>query len=310
VLQAFCAAWGLYASDIAYSIQTIGEDVPSFQLLPRSHDDRDYTALEVLAVLRALRYNDYFVTISFARIPLDHLATSYDHFGDDHICMAPAVGENILIGIEDMKNGSLLFQDLSAIVMTSRKLRRLDFTSCIQRTPNPNLEDSGEDKGCSIVEPLYRLCTNQNTNIDWIIFNGIHLSRTDVDYVMGMLGNRDCHIRAIELSGCHLDMWSLRLLLGEFPTQRHTLEVMNISNNPGRLSPDIVFDSSFASCQSLRIVNLAQLLRTPEPVSLLPMEAIFAWRLEELNLSQTSLNENTVDALVQYVHSAVVGCEC
>jgi hypothetical protein len=299
VLQAYCAAWGLHASNIGYSIRTTGEDAPCLQLSPRSPHGREYTALEVLAILKALRYDDYFVSISFAHIALDHLATAYDHFGDDNICMRPVVGDNILIDIEDMRNGSILFQELSAVVMTGRKLRRLDFTSCIRRTPNPNQEDTPDDKGCGIVEPLYRLCVNQNTNLDWVILNGIHLSRADVEYVMGMLANRDCHLRAIELKGCHLDMWSIRLLLGEFPTQRNTLEVINISHNPGRLSPDVSLDSSFARCESLRIVDLSRLSRTPEPVSLIPDEAISSWRLEELRLSHTSLNERTVDTLVQ-----------
>lgn len=299
VLHAYCAAWGLSAKIISYSIQTEGKDTPAFQLLSRTENGGDYSSLELLAVLRALRYNDYFNSISFSRISFDHLATAFDNHGSEHVCLKSSLGPNSPLNYNDLKNASMLYQEFSSMILTGRKLRRLDLTGCIRRKPNANSTDMTDDQGCGLVQPLYRLCINQNTNIDWIILNDIHLSQTDVEYVIGLLSNRDCHLRAIELSNCQLDMWSLRLLLSTFPSQGNTLEVINISNNPGRLSPEVSFDLQLANCQSLRAVDLSSMTRTAEPVSLIPYNIITAWRLEELNLNHTSLNEDTIDTLVE-----------
>lgn len=299
VLQVYCRAWGLYVSSISYSVEHEGENAPRFSLLPRKDGQPSYTVLELLAVLRALRHNSYFISISFANISLDELASAYDSYGYDHVCVNPRIGSITALNMDQMRSRPLLYQEISAIAMTSVRLRRLDFTSCLTPQSYAIEESSVDEKGCGIIEPLYRLCVNQNTNVDWLVLNGIKLRRADTDYVMAMFGNRDCHLRAIELSNCNLDMWSLRLLLNTMPTQNNTLEVINISNNPGRLSPDISIDDKFSNCHSLRMINLSRILRTNEPVSLLPIDIIASWRLEELRLSQTSLNASTIDDLIQ-----------
>jgi hypothetical protein len=300
-LEAHCSAFDIDPANLNYSIDLECDDPPSIKLKPRSENGvLDYTALELIAFMRALRYNEYFGTISFSDVQLDRLADIYDRFGDDHIVMKPRVGSDIIVTFEEMKHSHILFQELTAIVMTSRKLRRLDFTNSILRVPNPSLEQKGEDKGCTIVEALYPLCINQNTNLDWIILNGIHLSKTDTEFIMGMLSKRDCHIRAIELSGCQLDVWDLRLLLGEFPTQRNTLEVINISNNPGRLSPDITFPLSYMDCRAMKRLCLSGLQLTPENSSLISFDVLSSWRLEELRLTRTRVNEATLATLIRY----------
>jgi hypothetical protein len=302
ILEAHCVAFDIEQSNISYSIETDGEDAPRFQLLPsRNPRTAEYTILELLAIMRSLRFNEFFVTISFANISLDRLGEAFDYFGDDHVCMKPKMGPSILVTFEEMKHSSLLIQELTALIITSTKLRRLDFTSSIRRIPVPVTQEQGDDRGRGIVEALYPLCVNQNTNVDWIALNGIHLSQTDFEFIMGMLAKRDCHLRAIEMSGCNLDTWNLRLLLGELPTQHNTLEAIDISNNPARFSPDISFVHSYSQCQAMRRVNLSRLHVTPEPIPLISSETLFSWRLEHLRLSKTRINERTLEILIKYV---------
>lgn len=253
--------------------------------------------LEVIAFMRAVRYNEYFGAISFAGISLDRLAEAYDHFGDEHIVIRPKMGGEPVVTFEEMKHSSILAQELTAIIMTSRKLRRLDISGTILMTPFPILEQKGEEKGCCIVETLYPLCIRQNTNVDWIILSGIHMSRYDFEYIIGMVDKKDCHLRALELSGCQMDADKLRLLLMKFPTQRNTLEVINISNNPGRLSPGVSFPLELRECQSMKKIDLSRLQFTPDPISLISFDVLSAWRLEDIRLTKTRINDETLKTL-------------
>jgi hypothetical protein len=189
---------------------------------------------------------------------------------------------------------------MTASIITSPKLRKLDFTSCIRRVPSPANLDQGEDNGCGVVEAVYPLCVNKNTNVDWVALNGIHFSQTDFEFIIGMVAKKDCNLRAIELSGCHLDSLSLRQLLGELPTQHETLESIVLSNNPGRFSPDIS-GQSYAQFKSIRVLDLSGLHVTAEPAPLILREVLFSWPLEVLRLSKCRINESTLDALVDYL---------
>jgi hypothetical protein len=299
VLETYCSAFQVDINRIKYDVQTDIEDSPRFQLLPPVALEAEYSVLELVSIMRSLRHNNYFVSVSFAHIPLDTLATSYDHFGDDQICVNPRMGHGLLLSYDELRDSSMLVQELSAVVMTSKSLRRLDFTGTITSSPQPEEENDGTDRGCGILQALYPLCTNQNTNVDWIALNGIHLSRSDFDCIIGMLAKRDCHIRAIELSGCQLDTWQLRLLLSELPTQAETLELIDISKNPGRLSPEIAFGQSFTNCKGLRVVNLSNVQVTLGPEPLIPDSVMLGWRLEELHLSNTRLNAATLEVIVR-----------
>lgn len=65
-LTAYCSAYGVDTSNIRYSVDYTCEDAPAFKLLPTSNRRRPkYGSIELLAILRALRYNETFRTISF-----------------------------------------------------------------------------------------------------------------------------------------------------------------------------------------------------------------------------------------------------
>ena len=305
-LTAYCIAYEVNPASIRYTINYQCEDGPRFELLPIADGRRrDYHVHELLAVMRALRFNESFGSISFADVRLDNLRASHDVFGTEYICSKTKRGTPIRLSPAELERSSLLVQEIRALAATSKKLRRLDFSGCINVTP-PFPIDEGEsnviDNGCGIVEALFPLCRQQTTNVDWITLNGIALSDADLDYLVGAAVDRSCHFRALELSRCGLNDRTLGLILDALRAQDNTLEALDISGNLARLSP-AVFDNQISVFGFIRQLNLSHLSRTSGPESLLTEETLSTWRLEELRLSGTNVNEKTVEALATYLGS-------
>jgi hypothetical protein len=182
-LTAYCAAYDIDTSNIRYTIDYDVEDAPQFALLTSATPGRpNYSAPELLAVLRALRFNETFCSISFRGISLDPLHQLRDEHGIDHIAFTTRSGGSLnLVGLGQK---SLLVQEIQAISIKSKKLRRMDFSYTISRK-SCNYSEGDPDPGCEIVEALFPLCRRQLTNVDWIILNGIELDETDLDYLGG-----------------------------------------------------------------------------------------------------------------------------
>jgi hypothetical protein len=180
-LTAYCAAYDVDTSNIRYAVSYDVEDAPLFTLLPPANPRRTkYSILELLALLRALRYNESFSSISFRGISLEVLHSLRDFYGTDHVAWTERSG--IAIDIKGQGQKSLLIQELRALAVKSKKLRRMDFSGCIERRPQD--DDAGtKDPGCEIVEAVFPLCRKQLTNLDWIVLSGIELGETDLDYL-------------------------------------------------------------------------------------------------------------------------------
>ena len=189
-LTAYCVAFDVDAFNIRYGINHDVEDAPQFTLFPPASLIRSkYSILELLAVLRSLRYNEAFRSISFGGIPLDALHHLKDPHGIDQIAWSSRSG--IPLDIKGLGQKSLLIQDLQGIALKSKKLRRMDFSFCISRKPQD--DDGGDrDPGCEIVEALFPLCRRQLTNLDWIVLNGIELGESDLDYLSGSCAGLVC----------------------------------------------------------------------------------------------------------------------
>lgn len=300
-LIGYCVAYDVKPENIRYQITYPTEDSPRFELLqPAGLKRNQYTVLELLAVMRALRYNENFGTISFKSIHLDVLNGLYDAHGFDHLCTKTKRGTYLSEDIDDLQRACLLVQEIRALAVTSRKVRRLDFSSCITRKPKDHMDASGKgrDMGCAIVEALFPLCKYQTTNVDWIALNNIQLGETDLDYLVAAAVERSCHLRALELSGCGLTDRTLSLILDSLRPQENTLEAIDLSSNPFRLSPSI-FDSQIGVFGYLTKLNLSNVARTSGPEPLISVETFQAWRLQELVLSGTSLNAAMVDAIAR-----------
>lgn len=305
-LIAYCVSYHIKPDNIRYFINRDIEDGPRFELLPpTSRHLPQYSELELLAIMRSLRYNETFGSISFANINLDALNDLYEEYGTEHLCSRTKRGTNLKMNYDDLSSARVLVQELRALAITNRKLRRMDFTSCILRKPR-NSDDEGNgvrDQGCGIAEALFPLCKLQITNVDWLVLSGIHLGETDLDYLVGAAVDRSCHFRALEMSDCGLTDRSLMLLLDSLRAQDDTMESIEISRNLARLSPS-TFGPQLGVFGFLRKLNLAHLSRTSDPESLIPLDTLMTWRLEELILSGTSVNAATLDVICRYLLSS------
>lgn len=247
--------------------------------------------------MRSLRYNETFGSMSFAGIQLDELNGLHDQHGHEHLCSKTKKGTPVRMTEEDLRKSCVLVQEIRALAITNKKLRRMDFTSSIVRKPPESKNDiKPNDIGCGIVEALFPLCRAQTTNVDWIILNNIQLSDTDLDYLVGAAVERSCHFRAIGMSGCGLTDRSLSMVLDALRAQENTLEAIDISRNLARLSPS-TFELQISVFGFIRKLNLSYIARTSGPEPLISAETLLLWRLEELSFSGTPVNAATVEAI-------------
>lgn len=299
-LAAYCRAYGLDASKILYQVHEQCEDALVFRLLPPSDRNRTrYTTLELLAIFRSLRYNESFTTLSFHSISLDALYTARDQFGDDHVPWTTKSGQPL--NIPDQKNATLLVQEVRALAVKCRRLRRLDFSFCLTRSLAKN-DDHVQDPGCGICEALFPMCEQQWTNVDWIILNGIYLTDIDVDYLFSAAIDRSCHFRALDVGYCALVDRSMQTVLQAISHQGPTMESVDLSGNLARQEPTALEDN-LAGLEFMRKVNLSNINRTSGPEPLLAAEMLCGWKLTELRLSNNLINQATVDALAGYLIS-------
>lgn len=297
-LTAYCASYDIDTSKIRYTVDYQCEDAPTFVLLPPGDGRRTrYSALELLAVMRALRYNESFSCISFANVSLDVLHNLRDPNGNDHVPSTTRSGEPL--NIPDQANFTLLVQEIQAIALKSKRLRRMDFSHSLTR--KFSTDGKTQDPGCGICEALFPLCARQKTNVDWVILNGIVLTDVDIDYLFAAAIDKSCHFRAIEMGYCGLVDRSMNTVIHAMSHQGTTMEAINISGNLARLDPSAI-DDQFRSFGFIRKLDLSNNSRLSGPAALLSSELLVSWKLEEICLNRCPLNAETIDALAVYLH--------
>ncbi|KAF3403571.1 hypothetical protein F1880_009576 [Penicillium rolfsii] len=298
-LVAYSASYDVDTSNIRYTIDLECEDAPCFRLLrPASTTNPRYSALELIAVMRALRYNESFRSISFRGINLDALQGLRDVHGVDADVHLDRSGS--LLHIPGQANLTVLSQEVRALALKSKRLRRLDFAYCLTRTPT--LDKGSRDPGCGIPEAIFPVCRRELTNVDWVVLNGIKLGESDLDYLVDAASQKRSHLRALEVGDCGLSVHDLDLVLSTLVAQEKTLEVINISGVQGRLSPDVL-QQYIGYFGQIRKINLSRISRTSGTEPLITAEMLFNWELEELVLSRTAVNRETVDSIATYLAS-------
>lgn len=298
-LVAYSASYDIDTSNIRYTIDLECEDAPCFRLLrPASPRTSRYSAHELIAVMRALRYNESFRSISFRGINLDSLQGIRDVHGVDADVHLDRTGS--LVNIPGQANLTVLSQEVRALALKSQRLRRLDFSYCLTRTPT--LDKGSRDPGCGIPEAIFPVCRRELTNVDWVVLNGIKLGESDLDYLVDAASQRRSHLRALEVGDCGLSVHDLDLVLSTIVAQESTLEAINISGVQGRLNPDVL-QQYIGYFGQIRKINLSRISRTSGSDPLITAEMLFNWRLEELTLSRTAVNRETVDSIATYLAS-------
>ena len=305
-LIAYCVGYDINPSNIRYTINYTCEDAPRFELLPSSDYRGDkYSVYELLSVMRALRYNETFGSVSFAGIKLDSLNHRYDSYGSEHVCYFTKRGTEIPMEPSQLQNASLLVQEIRALAVTSKKTRRMDFSDCITGSPpeeNYDINERVKDPGCGIAEAIFPLCRLLSTNVDWICLNGIQIGETDLDYLVHAAADRICHLRAIELARCGLNDRRFGLILDGLRGQYATLEALEFSGNKVELTPER-FESQINVFTIIRKLRLTSTPRIQSNEPIIPTNVLIAWRLDELRLSRTPLNQSSIEALCCYLHS-------
>ncbi|KAI9040934.1 uncharacterized protein KD926_007608 [Aspergillus affinis] len=298
-LVAYSASYDIDTSNIRYTIDVQCEDAPCFRLLPPATSRRQkYSALELVAVMRALRYNESFRTISFSGVCLDALQGVHDLHGFDTDMLLSRAGAPI--HIPGQENLSVLSQEIRALTLKSKWLRRLDFSYTLSRTPKSDSES--HDPGCGIPEAIFPICRRELTSVDWIVLNGIKLGDSDLDYLVDAASQRGSHLRALEVGNCGLSVHDMDLLLSTTISQASTLEAVNISGVQGRLNPDLL-QQYLGYFGQIRKLDLSRISRMSGSEPLITAETLFNWRLEELSLSRTAVNRETVDSIATYLAS-------
>ncbi|MCJ1292972.1 hypothetical protein MMC34_004525 [Xylographa carneopallida] len=295
-LTAYCSAYNVDPSNIRYTVNYSCEDAPQFELLEPNHSRRSrYTVLELLSIMRALRYNESFHAISFRNIDLSGLHGLSDQFGSEHVLWTTRSGTPLRLPLKDQS--WLLVQEIQSLALKSKRLRRLDFFHCLKRKPRD--EDGSRDPGSGICEALFPLCAQQLTNVDWITLNGVTLAEIDIDYLYAAAIEKSCHFRAVNLGHCGLGDGSLKTVMEALLHQEETLESVDYSGNPVRLNPELLA-KQLCRLQRVRKLDLSNTQCSAGKRGLLESGTLLRWRLEELSLSGTTLNEESVDALASY----------
>ena len=296
-LTAYCVAYNVDPSNIRYTVDYNCEDAPEFELLKPNNPRRPrYTVLELLSIMRALCYNESFHSISFADADLSGLHGLCDQFGSEHVLWTTRTGGHL--NLPKPEQNWLLIHEIQSIALKSKRLRRLNFSSCLKRKPRD--EDNARDEGSGICEAIFPLCGQQLTNVDWIILNGIALAELDIDYLYAAAIEKSCHFRAIDMKDCGLNSNSLRTVMQGILHQEETLESVDISCNPVRLNAE-QFGRQLSSLQRIRRLNLSNTNCSAAKQALLDSGTLLRWKLEELSLSGTTLNEESIEAITDYL---------
>lgn len=295
-LIAYCAGFNVDVSRICYTIDYDCEEAPCFRLLKPIRSS--YGALELLAVLKALRYNESFSSIALSGINLDALQSVNDMYGVDTDALYTRTGA--ATHLSGQKNLSLLAQEIRALALKSRSLRRLDFSYCLSRRHCSGSSD--ETTPCGIPEALIPLSKKKLTNIGWLVLTGIRLGDPDLDHLVDAASQPVCRIQALEVGNCGLSVHDVDVLLSTLAIQESTLEVIDISDAQGRFSPELL-QRQIGYFGHIRRLNLSGVQKSAGPEPLIASETLMTWRLEELQLSRTAINPQTVEGLAAYLAS-------
>lgn len=288
-LVAYCMAYGCNPVNIQYSVDWEAEDSPEFALYPPRYSKK-YSLPELLSVMRALRYNELFRSISFRDIDLHSLHGWIESNGAEHVATTTRTGVSLTryFSIKPQEK-SVLYQEIQALALKSSRLRRMDFTNTLpRRRPKDTFDIEGgdidKDPGCEIVAALLPLCQGKLTNVSWIVLNGIELGETDLDFLIPALNKPDSNIRAIECAHCGLNDRGIMQMVTHLERQNASIECMNISDNPGRIHLE-QFQASMSRFTRIKKLNLSRTTWTKGIAPIFLPEVMLTWRLEELNLN-------------------------
>jgi hypothetical protein len=178
-LDAYLAAYR--CEDVAWEINWKTRFAPEFRLLPEKRG-RSYGPLQLMAVLRALRYNDYFNSLSFRDVDLSVLHGLQDiTLGKVNVaylsrtCVALGHDE-----VEMLRTSPVLHQEFHALAFCSETIRQIDFGNC-SRPLSRLAQDKAQPASLQFLTPILSLLRSGITRCNRLIVGGNILPQADVD---------------------------------------------------------------------------------------------------------------------------------
>lgn len=298
-LTAFCAAYAIDYGRIIYEIRDDPDGWYEFVLYP-PQIGKPYSALELLAILRSLRYNEQFGSMSFSGVSFDPLNGLYDPYGNEYVSQRTRNGGPIGLPAAQQVEATLLISELRSLATSTRRLRRINMAGCITHDPALMTTGSAQPESSGIFEAFDAICRTQSTNVDWFCVDNIVLSDMDLGYLVNIAADRKCHLRGFEASGCGLTNRSLNLVLDALKSQSETLEVLSLSRNVARFEP-FFLSRQLDSLSFIRRLDLSHMGVNTSAEPLLGFDTLKKWRLEHLVLDGIPLNSQSLCDLCGYV---------
>ncbi|CAN8096296.1 unnamed protein product [Discula destructiva] len=298
-LDAFLTAY--HCSPVEWEINWRTAYAPEFRLLP-PRVGGTYSNLQLLAVMRSLRYNGYFNSISFADVDLSGLWEKLDTSGRATV---PYMNRSCLalseVELGHVKYGSLLHKEIHAMAFCSETIRQIDFTHCFtERNVRRNMLSSQDGPG--FLFPILNLLELGLTKCNRLLLSGNYLRSADIDNLVEALITQQVEIQALDISNCGLSDLALRDIFEVLFHQSHSIQALNMSDNRGRVHVSLIANL----CQSildLRKLNVAGVIMGDIPGPIFSFETLSRFDyLEELDLSHYKVNDATLNALEKFLH--------
>lgn len=297
-LDAFLAAY--HCAPVDWEINWKTALAPEFRLLP-AKTGGSYTNLQLLAVMRSLRFNGYFNSISFNGVDLSGLWEKMDTAGRTAV---PYMNRSCLALSEDelghVRVGSLLHQEIHALAFCSESIRQIDLSNCFAEKNVRKRMLSGTS-GPGFLFPILNLLELGLTKCNRLLLSGNYLRPSDIDALVEALMTQQVEIQALDISNCGLSDLALRDIFEVLYHQGHSLQSLNMSGNCGRAHASLVANLA-ESIYDLRSLDMSDIIMGDTPGPLFSFETLSRFEnLEELNLSRYKINDATLNALERFL---------
>ncbi|KAI1755387.1 RNI-like protein [Xylaria castorea] len=284
---------------------------PQFCLL-KPGGQSHYSARQLLAVFRALRFNEFFKSISFYDVDFSSLSNKFDNTQrlESTIWLSRTGKHSLTRSEADMvESSSVLFQELVSILIGTESIRHIDLTNVLRNVPT--ISSPQKDNAprvpvgiCEIVPPLVLIWSSLQTRCNSISLNGNAIGEVDAIELCRVFQSRPNFLRGFEISRCNLDEPSLVYLWEGLHEQRFSLEELDTSYNSGRIEASRIA-GTLNEASKLRRLNLAYTIRGELEGPLFrpwsSLASFEAWRLEDLDLSGWKLNFETLCGILKYL---------
>lgn len=292
-LDAFLTAY--HCSSVEWEINWKTAYAPEFRLLPPKSGGT-YANLQLLAVMRSLRYNGYFNSISFSGVDLSGLWEKLDTAGKMSV---PYMNRSCLalseVELGHVKFGSLLHKEIHALAFCSETVRQIDFTNCFTER-NIRRNTLSPQDGPGFLFPILNLLELGLTKCNRLLLSGNLLRPADIHSLVEALMTQQVEVQALDISNCGLSDLALRDIFEVLFHQGTSLQTLNVSGNRGRIHASMVANLS-QNILDLRKLNVAGVIMGDIPGPMFSHNTLSRFEtLEELDLSQYKVRVMITDA--------------